>query len=154
MKKTDYKFSLDKDFDFVISACKNIKRKGETGTWIEDKYVEAYSNLHKNGYAHSVEIIVDRKIIGGLYGIGIGRIFCGESMFSIEKGASKIAFFELAKFLHKNNFYLIDCQVPNSHLINILGASIIKNNDFTYLLKKYRDDIYKVGAWTELEGEL
>lgn len=152
MKKEGYKVFIDRECVRVIRECKDAFRASadEAGSWIDEDFIRVYGMLHKKGYVHSLEIWRDKDLIGGLYGICIGRVFCGESMFFKESGMSKVAFFELASFLHKNGFAFIDCQVPNPHLINVLGASILTKEQFDLLLFKFRDDNFLIGSWENL----
>ena len=127
LKKNTYKVSFDTCFRDVISNCSSLRE--ETGTWITSEMIEAYCKLHELGFAHSVECWYDNKLVGGLYGIIIGKCFFGESMFSTMSNASKIAFITLSKILEENDFALIDCQVHTTHLES-LGAVHIPREDF------------------------
>jgi leucyl/phenylalanyl-tRNA--protein transferase len=132
LSKKEFSVTFNTNFEFVINACKQIRRKDQDGTWITDEMHQAYLNLHHLGYAKSIEVWKDNKIVGGLYGIDLGGVFCGESMFSSVSNASKVAFISLAKMDYK----LIDCQVYNTHLAS-LGAREVSKNKFNSLLKKY-----------------
>lgn len=121
LKKNPFEIRFNSAFADVIHNCKIVKRKGEAGTWITDDMEKSYKELHKLGWAKSVEVYENNELIGGLYGIDLGTIFCGESMFSKVSNASKVAFIWLANYLDKQNYKLIDCQVYNDHL-NSLGA--------------------------------
>jgi leucyl/phenylalanyl-tRNA--protein transferase len=121
-------------FEEVIKSCSNIKRKHEDDTWIDENFIIAYTNLHKLGIAHSIEVFMDEKLVGGLYGLVINNIFCGESMFSLERDASKVAFYYLCNQAKQNNIKLIDCQVYNDHLAS-LGAKEITRKHYFELLK-------------------
>jgi leucyl/phenylalanyl-tRNA--protein transferase len=133
------KFSITYDtvFTKVIDKCA-AARKGINDTWITEKMKLAYFNLFKLGYAHSVECWLDDKLVGGLYGIAIGKVFFGESMFSCESNASKIALIHLAQQLYKMNFKLIDCQVHSAHL-QTLGAKPMQRELFVQILSNYCD---------------
>lgn len=120
-------------FEQVIANCRSIKRDGQNGTWISNDMIEAYTELHRLGYAKSVEVWQDDELVGGLYGIDLGHIFCGESMFSKASNASKLAFIYLAKKLERENYRLLDCQVHNDHLES-LGAREILREDFLEIL--------------------
>jgi leucyl/phenylalanyl-tRNA--protein transferase len=120
-------------FADVIANCRDIKRDGQPGTWITNDMTEAYCRLHGLGHAKSVEVWQDGQLVGGLYGIDLGHIFCGESMFSKVPNASKVAFIALAKKLEEENYRLLDCQVHNSHLES-LGAREIFREDFLEIL--------------------
>lgn len=124
------------NFEEVIKNCSKVKRKNENETWIDENFIIAYTNLHKLGIAHSIETYLDNKLVGGLYGLIINNIFCGESMFSLEKDASKVAFFNLCNQAKQNSIKLIDCQVYNDHLAS-LGAKEISRNNYFKLLKNH-----------------
>ena len=128
--KDDYfKVTFNQSFDEVVDCCAKVKRFGQNGTWITEGLKKAYNLLHKEGHAFSVEVWKDFELVGGLYCIDLGDIFCGESMFSKENNASKIGFIHLIKELSKNGYKLIDCQVPSAHLKS-LGAEEISREQF------------------------
>jgi leucyl/phenylalanyl-tRNA--protein transferase len=129
--------SINQDFESVILNCQHIKRAGQNGTWITDEIIEAYSNLHKLGKALSVEVWQDGELVGGLYGIVVGRIFCGESMFSKVSNASKIGFDFLVNYLKSKDFVLIDGQVYNEYLEQ-LGFFETPREDFMEILETFR----------------
>jgi leucyl/phenylalanyl-tRNA--protein transferase len=129
--KNEFKITENKAFEEVIYYCKNIDRNDGFGTWITDEMEQAYINLHKKGVAKSIEIWYDDRLVGGLYGLEINTIFCGESMFSKVSNASKLAFIHLVK---SKKYTLIDCQVYNNHLAS-LGAKEIERELFLELLK-------------------
>ena len=129
-----FKVTFNTAFRDVILNCKKISRKDQQGTWITDNMVEAYCKLHELGIAKSVEVWQDDKLVGGLYGVDLGHVFCGESMFSKVSNASKIAFVTLIKHLKENNYLLLDCQVHNDHLEK-LGAFEISRDTFMRVLK-------------------
>lgn len=129
----------NENFKEVMIACSNIKRKHEEETWIDDNFILAYSNLHKLGYAFSIECYLEEKLVGGLYGMLINDIFCGESMFSLEPNASKVAFYHLCQQAQQNGIKLIDCQVHNSHLES-LGAKEISRDEYFHLLNENPED--------------
>ncbi|MFK2822582.1 leucyl/phenylalanyl-tRNA--protein transferase [Arcobacter sp. YIC-80] len=128
INKQIYEIRFDTNFEGTILECANA-RKDKEGTWILDEVIEAYVKLHKMGFAHSFEAYLDNKLVGGGYGINIGDIFCGESMFSKENNASKVALYYLVKRLKTKGFKLIDCQVPSTHLQS-LGAINISRKEF------------------------
>jgi leucyl/phenylalanyl-tRNA--protein transferase len=132
LKKGIFKVTVNAAFSEVIANCKKINREaqGETGTWITDEMEDAYNKLHKLGIAKSVEVWQDDILVGGLYGLEINSIFCGESMFSKVSNASKVAFVHLVE---GNTYKLIDCQVYNNHLAS-LGAEEISRNEFLVFL--------------------
>lgn len=129
INKNIFKVSFNTHFSEVISNCKIINRNGQPGTWITDEMQKAYIKLHELGVAKSVEVWLGDKLVGGLYGIDLGTIFCGESMFSHISNASKIAFIYLVEKLKNENYSLIDCQVYTSHLES-LGAEEIPRSDY------------------------
>ncbi|WP_418178942.1 leucyl/phenylalanyl-tRNA--protein transferase [Aliarcobacter lanthieri] len=124
----------NENFEEVIKNCSNIKRKHEDSSWIDDNFIKAYTNLHKLGVAFSIETYSDNELVGGLYGLLINNIFCGESMFSLVSDASKVAFYHLCNQAKKNGIKLIDCQVYNPHLES-LGAYEISRENYFKILK-------------------
>lgn len=134
LKKGNYKVRVDSDFFQVMQACAE-PRKGQAGTWIHAEMIAAYVTLHDRGLAHSVEVWQDDRLIGGLYGIAIGQMFFGESMFSRETDASKIAFVHLVRQLQAWGFGMIDCQMKTSHLASF-GAREISRKEFGQKLDK------------------
>ena len=129
-----FKVTFNTAFREVIVNCKKIKRKDQPGTWITENMVEAYCQLHELGIAKSVEVWENDELVGGLYGVDLGHVFCGESMFSKVSNSSKIAFIALAKQLEFANYRLLDCQVYNDHLAS-LGCVEIEREDFLMVLK-------------------
>lgn len=134
LKKQLFDFSINSDFNGVISQCKAISRRGQDGTWITEEMRDAYNDLHAAGYAHSAEVRLNGELVGGLYGIRLGRIFYGESMFSRYSNASKYAFIRYIEQLKSEGVELIDCQVYTSHLES-LGARMIPRPQFLNLVK-------------------
>ncbi|WP_306564945.1 leucyl/phenylalanyl-tRNA--protein transferase [Flavobacterium lindanitolerans] len=133
-----FRVTFNQNFRDVISNCSTISRDGQQGTWISEQMIEAYVKLHEMGIAKSVEVWQDEVLVGGLYGIDLGHVFCGESMFSKISNASKVAFVSLVRKLKEENYKLLDCQVHNSHLES-LGAREISREDFMAILKdKYK----------------
>ncbi|PSL13041.1 leucyl/phenylalanyl-tRNA--protein transferase [Marinobacterium halophilum] len=137
LRKQDYTVTFDQAFDRVVAACAAPRRK-QDGTWISDDIFKAYFNLHQHGIAHSVEVWIDQQLVGGLYGLSIGRVFFGESMFSTQRDCSKIAFAWLTTQLQAWGYGLIDCQVYNDHLAS-LGATEIPRSLFKTELHHLRD---------------
>ncbi|OAD45555.1 leucyl/phenylalanyl-tRNA--protein transferase [Polaribacter atrinae] len=131
INKNQFAITENKAFKEVIYYCKNIERSDGFGTWITDDMEQAYINLHKKGIAKSIEVWFNNELVGGLYGLEINTIFCGESMFSKVSNASKLAFIHLAE---KKEYTLIDCQMYNDHLAS-LGAQEIDRNTFLKILK-------------------
>ncbi|WP_026711155.1 leucyl/phenylalanyl-tRNA--protein transferase [Flavobacterium filum] len=129
-----FKVTFDTAFEEVITNCQSIKRRGQKGTWITNSMLEAYLQLHQLGIAKSVEVWQNDELVGGLYGVDLGKIFCGESMFSLVSNASKVAFVTLIQKLNVENYHLLDCQVHNSHLEK-LGAFEISRQNYIKILK-------------------
>lgn len=134
LRNGNFRFTINKAFEAVIQNCKTISRKEQDGTWITAPVQKAYTALHKLGYAHSAEAWVNGELAGGLYGIRLGNVFFGESMFSHKSNASKFAFIKYVQQLQKEGVVLIDCQVYTEHLES-LGAVMIKRKDFIDLLQ-------------------
>ncbi|UFH47927.1 leucyl/phenylalanyl-tRNA--protein transferase [Flavobacterium galactosidilyticum] len=134
LNRNVFTVTFNQNFRDVISNCQNVKRNGQTGTWITNDMIEAYCNLNESGIAKSVEVWQNDELVGGLYGIDLGTIFCGESMFSLVSNASKVAFITLVEQLKKENYKLLDCQVYNPHLES-LGCREIKRIEFLRILK-------------------
>jgi leucyl/phenylalanyl-tRNA--protein transferase len=129
-----FQVTINKDFDAVISNCQKVERKGQDGTWITEDLIKSYTELHKMGKAMSFEVWQNNELVGGLYGVDLGHVFCGESMFSLVPNASKVAFVKLIEYLKNNNYKLLDCQVHNDHLEK-LGAFEISRDTFIRILK-------------------
>lgn len=138
--------SADKAFTEVMQACAKPRAYAD-GTWIDTAMVEAYTQLHDSGYAHSIEVTDDAgALVGGLYGVALGRVFFGESMFSTQTDASKTAFAALAVILRAADFALIDCQVESAHM-NSLGARNISRLDFEQCLEHTVGEEINAGIW-------
>jgi leucyl/phenylalanyl-tRNA--protein transferase len=135
IKKGVFSVTMDTVFDRVIRNCAEINRKGQQGTWITEEMISAYISLHCAGYAHSIESWDSGELVGGLYGITLGKAFFGESMFAIKSNASKVAFVTLVQYLKKLSFSFIDCQVTTEHLKS-LGAKEVDRKKFLQMLKK------------------
>ena len=134
LRKDAFTITLNQNFKEVISQCKITNRKDQEGTWITDEMQKAYLELHKLGIAKSVEVWKNNELVGGLYGIDLRTVFCGESMFSKVSNASKVAFIYLTQKLEKENYKLIDCQVYTDHLAS-LGAEEIPRERFIKILE-------------------
>ena len=134
LHKSVFDFTTNKAFKLVIHHCKETKRPGQQGTWITDEVEKAYCKMHELGYAHSAEVWKDDELVGGLYGIKLGKVFFGESMFSKESNASKYAFTKYVHQLQKEGIELIDCQVYTGYLES-LGARMIERKEFMNSLK-------------------
>ena len=128
-KKHIFEISVDEQFSEVMSHCANIKREGQDGTWITEDILEAYVRLHDAGYAHSIEAWHNDKLVGGLYGVAIGKAFFGESMFSLMSGASKMAFSSLIVQLNAWGYTMVDCQMHTNYLASF-GATEIQREKF------------------------
>ena len=130
LRDETFKITINKAFAEVIHNCASTPREGQEGTWITNEMQDAYINLHQYGFAHSIEVWLNEKLVGGLYGLKINRVFCGESMFSHVSNASKAALI----FLSRTDIDLIDCQLPNDHLMS-LGAELIPQAAFMKILE-------------------
>lgn len=147
MQNSALEISFNKAFSAVVEACA-ANRVGQKGTWITDEMIEAYSTLHGQGWAHSVEIWRDDELVGGLYGLAIGKAFFGESMFSQESNASKIAMWTLCGLLVGHRFEILDCQVGSPHLTS-LGAILMPRSEFAALLERACDPATKFAEWPQ-----
>ncbi len=134
LNRNIFKVTFNQNFREVISNCQKIKRNGQNGTWITNDMIEAYCKLNELGIAKSVEVWQNDEIVGGLYGIDLGHIFCGESMFSKVSNASKVAFIALVNQLKAANYKVLDCQVYNEHLES-LGCREIEREEFIRILE-------------------
>ena len=152
LKSGKFAVKIDTNFRQVMLHCAETPREGQDGTWIQDEMVDAYCQLHELGLAHSFETYEDDELVGGLYGIAIGKAFFGESMFHIVTDASKVAFYHLHQFLLKNNFQLIDCQQETGHLKS-LGAYPIPRSEYLEELKKLTTEPTIVGNWGKNDCE-
>lgn len=133
-RTSGFRFQVNTAFSEVVANCKTVSRRGQDSTWISDEVKAAYTNLHVYGYAHSAETWLDGKLVGGLYGVRLGNVFFGESMFSLVSNASKFAFIQFVELLKKDGIVLIDCQVYTPHLES-LGARMIERKEFVKILK-------------------
>lgn len=134
LKRNEFEFTTNKAFKDVIHQCKKISRPGQDGTWITQEVERAYIKMHKLGYAHSAEVWKEGDLVGGLYGIRLGKVFYGESMFSKLSNASRYAFIKYVEQLKSEGVALIDCQVYTEYLESF-GARMIEGKEFTALLK-------------------
>jgi len=130
-----YRVTIDQNFEAVMRRCGSVRRVGQEDTWIMPEMIEAYTALHHLGYAHSVEVWENDQLVGGLYGIALGKIFFGESMFAEKPNASKIGFIHLARHLEEKGFLWIDCQQDTPHM-RTLGADLIDEDDFLDILRQ------------------
>ncbi len=152
LKRKVFEVTFDRDFVAVIAACSKTARPGQDGTWLGTDMQRAYIKLHELGHAHSVEVWEAGKLVGGLYGLALGRVFCGESMFSHASNASKFGFITLVRGLERLGFGLIDCQVYTEHLES-LGAREISRKAFLKLLAAGISKPPLHGSWGAV-GEL
>lgn len=136
IRSNQFRFTVNKNFAQVIQLCKSTERADQIGTWITDEVEAAYTQLHHMGYAYSAEAWHEGILVGGLYGIKLGKVFFGESMFSNKSNASKFAFIQFVEQLKKEGIQLIDCQVYTNHLES-LGANMITRKKMIELLKLY-----------------
>jgi leucyl/phenylalanyl-tRNA--protein transferase len=144
-----FHITYDTRFQQVIRFCKEVKRENQLGTWITDEMELAYIKLHELGFAHSVEVWENGDLVGGLYGIALGKCFFGESMFSKVSNASKFGFIQLCLDLDKRGYSLIDCQQPNPHLES-LGGKFMDRDIFLAYLKENRKLETEKGNWSVL----
>lgn len=142
----EFKVTLDRNFVDVMQNCASIERKDQAGTWITDEMLHAYTKLHQNGHAHSVEVWMNDKLVGGLYGIAIGKMFFGESMFAKTTDASKIALVALAMQLKAWGFTMIDTQIETEHLKS-MGAGLISRTVFEALLQQQIQQPFEAKTW-------
>ncbi len=145
LKRKDHEIRVDSAFEMVMKKCAEPRKEGG-GTWISAAMIKAYCRLHEMGIAHSIETWADDRLVGGLYGIALGQVFFGESMFSRKTDASKLAFVHLVHQLKPWGFRMIDCQVKTEHLVS-LGAREIPRSDFSNKLKEWTACPGKTGKW-------
>jgi leucyl/phenylalanyl-tRNA--protein transferase len=148
LRNNTFSISADKHFEEVMENCASTR---ET-TWISDEFIENYSELHKMGLAHSLEISVDGELAGGLYGLSLGKAFLGESMFHKVTDASKVAFSHLIYFMRYYNFSLLDCQISNPHLTSLGGIDVSRDDYLKKLDKALEGETVK-GNWGEMLGD-
>ncbi|MCD9087116.1 leucyl/phenylalanyl-tRNA--protein transferase [Stenotrophomonas sp. SY1] len=152
LRSSPWRVRADTAFSEVMQACAQAPRPGQDGTWITDDMHRAYVELHRLGYAHSVEVFDEDQLVGGIYGVAIGRMFFGESMFSGRSGGSKVALAALARTLASWGWPLIDAQVENSHLLR-LGAEQMARPLFLEQVRQLVPQNGEVGPWTRVFGE-
>lgn len=152
LRKKRFQVTVDRAFPAVIAGCSSVERK-EAGTWIVPEMIGAYVRLHELGYAHSVESWQDGRLVGGLYGIALGRAFFGESMFSRTPDASKVALVHLVGLLARRRFEVIDCQVTTSHLKRF-GAREIPRREFLSRLEQALEYGTQPGSWSKYSIDL
>lgn len=144
-----FTIKMDTAFDDVIHSCAKTERFEQEGSWITKDIIDAYKQMHSLGYAHSVEAYSEGELVGGLYGLAIGKVFFGESMFHKAANASKVAFVHLVNFLQEHHFELVDAQQDTSHLRS-LGASLLSREDFIEKIQTYTNYPSIQGKWTNL----
>jgi leucyl/phenylalanyl-tRNA--protein transferase len=147
IKKGAYTVTVDCAFEQVITECARVRLENQEGTWIVDEMVKAYCNLHESGFAHSVEAWEGDHLVGGLYGVSLGRCFFGESMFTRLSNASKVAFVSLVQHLRSLNFTLIDCQVTTGHLTRFGAREVPRSRYLDELDEGLKTPTLK-GKWT------
>ncbi|MCL2521100.1 MAG: leucyl/phenylalanyl-tRNA--protein transferase [Spirochaetaceae bacterium] len=149
LKKAEWQVRLDSNFEELINLCAQQNRKGQAGTWITQDIIKAYSQLHKLGYAHSVECYCADKLIGGFYGLSIGRVFFGESMLSLVPNASKFALIKFVNYFKEQGLAFIDCQQVTGHLQS-LGGTVMERPLFKAELSKALNQTNWQGQWDKL----
>ena len=147
-RRKTFQITYDTNFRGVIEACQHMPRRDQDGTWITSAMLEAYVRLHEEGYAHSVEAWQDDELVGGLYGVSLGKCFFGESMFAKVSNASKAGFITLVRILESKGFKLIDCQTETRHLKS-LGAIGIPREEFADFLEENTKEDFGSGKWTD-----
>lgn len=150
LRSGKFSVTFDEHFSEVISYCASVLRKGEGSSWIVPDIIEAYTRLHHEGFAHSIEVHQDGKLVGGLYGIALGRAFFGESKFSLVSDASKVAFKALSDVLGSRGYDFIDCQMKTDHMIS-LGAQTVDRNDYLDALEVALTKSTDRGTWKDFK---
>lgn len=153
LRRSDWSVRSDMAFSEVIAACAAIPRRGQRGTWITSEMIEAYRELHRLGHAHSIEVYAGERLVGGLYGVSIGRMFFGESMYSAESGGSKVALAALAHRLQGWGWPLLDAQVENDHLLS-LGAETWPRDRFLAAVAELTPLPEPAGPWSRRFGTM
>ena len=153
LRKSSWRLRADSCFSEVIRNCAQVPRAGQgNGTWILPEMEQAYETLHQLGHAHSVEVFHGERLVGGIYGVAVGRMFCGESMFSLEPGGSKVALAGLVRLLRGWGWPLIDAQLENAHLSS-LGGERLPRSEFLRRLDALQGEQGQIGCWTLALGE-
>lgn len=150
LRSGKFTVTFDRHFDKVINYCASVPREGQKGSWLVPELREAFIRLHEEGFAHSVEVYKDGILVGGLYGIAMGKGFFGESMFSLVKDASKVAFKALSDVLAAKGYDFIDCQMPTDHMIG-LGAEVVERDVFLDELALTLQKPSDLGNWHDFE---
>jgi leucyl/phenylalanyl-tRNA--protein transferase len=151
LRKPVWTVTRDRAFGEVMRACAEAPRPGQDGTWITEDFLRSYGELHRRGLAHSVEVWREGALVGGLYGVQVGRLFCGESMFHRVTDASKVAFAHLVARLREHGCPLVDCQVPTPHLMS-LGALPCRRDDFLDAVDTLVGEKPAKGLWEAERG--
>jgi len=152
LRNKGFEVKFDTNFEAVIEYCSTVPREGQEGTWLLDEMKSAYIELHKMGFAHSIETYYEGKLVGGLYGIALGRGFFGESMFSLIPNASKVALKALSSLCVKKSYDFIDCQVETPHLIH-WGAKLVTRELFLDQLEETLERHTDFGSWSDWSWE-
>jgi leucyl/phenylalanyl-tRNA--protein transferase len=152
LRSGKFTVTFDKEFLNVIKYCAMVPRNGQDHTWIVDEIQEAYIDLHEEGYAHSVEVYLDGKLVGGLYGLAMGKAFFGESMFSLVSDASKVDFKSLSDVLGMIGYDFIDCQMKTDHMMG-LGAQLVERDIFLDELHEALQEADDLGDWRHFSWE-
>jgi leucyl/phenylalanyl-tRNA--protein transferase len=147
MRKDGFRVTMDRAFGQVIRECARVRTENDEGTWIIPDMIEAYCDLHEEGFAHSVEVWQAEKLVGGLYGISLGKCFFGESMFSRRSNASKVALVALVRHVASMNFHFIDCQMTTAHLLRF-GAGEIPRRRYLVELRRALAEPTTRGGWS------
>ena len=147
LKDNPFKITFNRSFNEVVNACAKVKRFGQDATWITSGLKKSFNTLHNQGHAFSVEVWKDYELVGGLYGVGLGKIFYGESMFSRKSNASKFGFISLTRRLVELGYELIDCQQETKYL-GSLGGRSIPRADFLKILQKNQKEVTQKGNWS------
>ena len=150
LRSGKFTVTFDRHFSDIINYCATVYREGQEETWILDEMKEAYERLHQEGFAHSVEVYLEGKLVGGLYGLSIGKAFFGESMFSLVSDASKVAFKALSDVLGSRGYDFIDCQMKTDHMVR-LGAEVVERDIFLDALEVTVEKPTHVGSWSDLQ---
>ena len=144
-----YRCTFNKAFDQVIEYCSQVRRKGQNGTWIGSEMIDAYCEMHRRGMAHSVEVWSENELAGGLYGVAVGNVFFGESMFSLQPNSSKFGLITMARQLQKNGYTLIDCQQETPHMASMGARPISAAEFFQHIRQSHREAFTKKPEWRD-----
>ncbi len=153
LRKREFEVRVDTAFDDVVKRCQN-PRAYSNETWITNEMRQAYLALHRDGYAHSIECYQDKELVGGLYGVSIGRLFFGESMFHTATDASKVAFVSLCRLLRQQGCPLVDCQMPNPHIMSLGVETITRSEFMLHLLNNNKLKSNEWINWPSLQGAM